>query len=84
MFPLLEMSSERSKFVKDILYIWNDLNEMNEHKTKRDLQIKSELYIRNMKKYNRIEDILSQLKKTSSTLLQAQVDFLGKHWLKKL
>ena len=58
MFPLLEMSSERSQFIKDILYIWNDLNEMNEHKTKRELQIKNELYIRNMTKYNRIEDIL--------------------------
>lgn len=57
MFPLLEMSSERSQFVKDVLYIWNDLNEMNEHKTKRELQIKSELYIRNMTKYNKIEEL---------------------------
>tara|TARA_A100001515_G_scaffold46946_1_gene36959 strand:+ start:1941 stop:2690 length:750 start_codon:yes stop_codon:yes gene_type:complete len=58
MFPLLEMSAERSQFVKDILYIWNDLNEMNEHKTKRELQIKSELYIRNMTRYNRIEELV--------------------------
>tara|TARA_R100001163_G_C5068122_1_gene207924 strand:+ start:1218 stop:1967 length:750 start_codon:yes stop_codon:yes gene_type:complete len=58
MFPLLEMSAERSQFVKDILYIWNDLNEMNEHKTKRELQIKSELYIRNMTRYNRIKELV--------------------------
>lgn len=56
MFPLLEMSAEHSKFIKEILYIWNDLNEMNEHKTKRDLQLKSERYVRNKAKYNRIED----------------------------
>jgi len=57
MFPLLEISSTKSKFVKDILYIWNDLNELNEHKTKRGLQIKSEKEIRDMIKYNKIEKL---------------------------
>lgn len=56
MFPLLEMSSERSQFIKDVLYIWNDLNEMNEHKTKRELQLKSEQYIRNKIKYTKLEE----------------------------
>lgn len=57
MFPLLEMSRERAHFVKDILYIWNDLNELNEHKDKRELQINCEKHIRSMKKYDRLEEL---------------------------
>jgi glycosyltransferase involved in cell wall biosynthesis len=56
MFPLLEMSSHKAKYVNEILYIWNDLNDLNEHKTKRELQIKSERHIRNMIKYKLIEE----------------------------
>ena len=48
MFPLLEMSRERAHFVKDVLYIWNDLNELNEHKDKRELQVECERHIRSM------------------------------------
>jgi len=57
MFPLLEMSRERAHFVEDILYIWNDLNELNEHKDKRELQIKCEQHIRSLKKYDRLEEL---------------------------
>ena len=57
MFPLLEMSREKAHFVKDILYIWNDLNELNEHKDKRELQLKCEQHIRSLKKYDRLEKL---------------------------
>ena len=57
MFPLLEMSGNKAHFVKDILYIWNDLNELNEHKDKRELQLQYEQYIRSLSKYNRLENL---------------------------
>jgi len=57
MFPLLEMSGPRAHFIKDILYIWNDLNDLNEHKSKRELQLKSEQSIRSMKKYDRLREL---------------------------
>ena len=56
MFPLLELCGNRSKYIKDILYIWNDLNEMNEHKTKRIQQLECELKIRSMKKYSPLKE----------------------------
>jgi glycosyltransferase involved in cell wall biosynthesis len=57
MFPLLEMSRERAHFVNDVLYIWNDLNELNEHKDKRQLQISCEQLIRSLEKYKRLEKL---------------------------
>ena len=57
MFPLLEMSGHKAHFIKDILYIWNDLNDLNEHKSKRELQLISEQQIRSMKKYDRLGNL---------------------------
>ena len=57
MFPLLEMSGERAHFIKDVLYIWNDLNELNEHKDKRQLQISCEQRIRSLEKYKKLEEL---------------------------
>jgi glycosyltransferase involved in cell wall biosynthesis len=57
MFLLLEMSGDRASFIGDILYVWNDLNEMNEHKTKRNLQLQSEMKIRSMKKYAKLDEL---------------------------
>ncbi len=54
MFPLLEMSGYHAKYVKEILYIWNDLNELNEHKTKRKSQLELEKTIREAKRYDKI------------------------------
>ena len=42
MFPLLEMCGPKAKFVDKILYIWNDCSDLNEHKSKRELQLKCE------------------------------------------
>lgn len=57
MFPLLELSGHKSKFIEDLLYIWNDLNELNEHKTKRIDQLQCELKIRSMKKYKPLKEL---------------------------
>jgi glycosyltransferase involved in cell wall biosynthesis len=54
MFPLLELSGHNARFVSEILYVWNDLNTLNEHKVKRDSQLQSEKAIRRSKKYNKL------------------------------
>jgi len=32
MFPLLELAGNKSTYIDKILYVWNDLNDLNEHK----------------------------------------------------
>ncbi len=54
MFPLLEMCGPRAKFIDKILYIWNDCSDLNEHKSKRELQLRCEREIRQAKKYDRL------------------------------
>jgi len=53
MFPMLEMSRERSLYIHDLLYIWNDLNELNDHKKDNKLQVETEMFIRGLNKYDR-------------------------------
>ena len=54
MFPLLEMCGHKAGFINDVLYIWNDMSELNEHKNKRNLQIACEKNIRNKVKYTKL------------------------------
>ena len=54
MFPMLEMSSERSVYIDKILYVWNDLNDLNEHKQDNRKQVGIEMILRNREKYDRI------------------------------
>jgi glycosyltransferase involved in cell wall biosynthesis len=55
MFPMLEMAYDKSRYIDKVLYIWNDLNELNDHKKDNRLQIKTEIQLRNLPKYNRIQ-----------------------------
>lgn len=54
MFPMLEMADDRWKCVKEIIYCYNLLNPINDHKKDRDKQIFLDLQIRNKKKYVRL------------------------------
>ena len=54
MFPMLEMSAEHSYYVNKVLYVWNDLNVLNDHKKDNRLQIKVEKQIRTQDKYERL------------------------------
>jgi len=54
MFPMLEMSGDHSYYLQEILYIWNDLNELNDHKKDNRLQMTVEHQIRTREKYDRI------------------------------
>lgn len=51
MFPMLEMAGNKSKYINDILYIYNVDNPINDHKVDNSLQIKLEREIRNRSRY---------------------------------
>ena len=52
MFPMLEMSGNKSKFIKEILYVYNIDNPLNDHKTNHSLQLYCENLIRKKNKYD--------------------------------
>tara|TARA_R110000851_G_scaffold236991_6_gene389756 strand:- start:5470 stop:7110 length:1641 start_codon:yes stop_codon:yes gene_type:complete len=56
MLPLLELSSERSVYLDDILYTYNRSNPLNVDKIKTKEQHNTMLTIRKKKKYNRLPD----------------------------
>lgn len=55
MFPMLEMSGHKSKYLKDILYVYNLENPINDHKVNQKLQQKLDKQLRSAKKYKLIE-----------------------------
>lgn len=54
MFPMLEMSLQKSHFIDNILYVYNLSNPINDHKVDNGLQIKTEQKIRQKNKYERL------------------------------
>ena len=54
MLPLLEMASERSKYIPEVLYIYNKENPLNVDKIKAQKQSELAQTIRNKKPYTRI------------------------------
>jgi len=56
MFPMLEMSGYRSKFIQNILYMYNRDNPLNEDKVNHPKLYRSETRIRNKTKYERITE----------------------------
>ncbi len=55
MIPMIEMASERHKFVKDILYIYNDATPLNDHKVNKQLQSYLSTVLRARKAYQRLD-----------------------------
>lgn len=55
MFPMLEMSGAHSRFISDILYIYNLENPINDHKVNGGLQQRLDKELRNKPKYTRVE-----------------------------
>ena len=51
MFPMLEMAGERSKYIDDILYIYNIANPINDHKVNHEKQLYYESLIRSKNPY---------------------------------
>jgi glycosyltransferase involved in cell wall biosynthesis len=54
MFPMLEMSGHRAKFISEVLYIYNAANPINDCKVDRPLQRSLETIIRRQKRYDRL------------------------------
>jgi len=54
MFPMLEMSGHRAKFINEVLYIYNEANPLNDYKVDRQLQQRVETVIRTQKRYSRL------------------------------
>jgi hypothetical protein len=59
MFPMLEMSGSRAKFISEVLYIYNAANPINDCKVDRQLQRSLETAIRIQKRYDRLKSIPS-------------------------
>jgi glycosyltransferase involved in cell wall biosynthesis len=54
MFPMLEMSGPRAKFIREVLYIYNAENPLNDFKVNRALQRHLERVIRRQQRYDRL------------------------------
>ena len=54
MFPMLEMSGNKSEYIDKILYVYNLGNPLNDHKVDNTYQRKLEIEIRNKTKYKNI------------------------------
>jgi len=58
MYPMIEMARERSEFIDDILYVYNFSNPLNVHKARRELQLKTSHYLKEMKQpYSKIDEL---------------------------
>lgn len=62
MFPMLEMSGDRAKFISDYLYVYNMDNPINDHKVDRKLQSQLDRYVRGLPKYSRLNGTQTQEK----------------------
>jgi glycosyltransferase involved in cell wall biosynthesis len=51
MLPMLEMASDRSQYIEEVLYVYNVANPLNDHKVNNSYQIALEREIRAKKKY---------------------------------
>jgi glycosyltransferase involved in cell wall biosynthesis len=56
-FPMLEMCAEKALYVKDIFYIYNRQNPLNEDKVDHKKQLGEEAYVRSKNKYIRIDSL---------------------------
>lgn len=58
MFPMIEMSGGRFKFIPEVLYVYNCSNPINDHKVNRQRQYSLERFIMEKPKYEPIDDII--------------------------
>ena len=54
MLPLLEMSAERSRYIEDIMYVYNKTNPLNVDKIKAKQQFDTAQEIRKKERYKRL------------------------------
>ena len=57
MLPMLEMAGDKSRFIDEILYIYNVANPTRDGATKVARQVEVANYIRSKERYQRIESV---------------------------
>ena len=57
MLPMLEMAGDKSRFIDEILYIYNVANPTRDGATKVARQVEVANYIRSQERYQRIESV---------------------------
>jgi glycosyltransferase involved in cell wall biosynthesis len=57
--PMYEMIGDRFDFTQDVLYIYNDLNPINDGRVNRELQLRLDHFIRSKPPYQRLQNSLS-------------------------
>ena len=57
MFPMLEMSGNHAHFIKEVLYLYNRSNPLNDHKVDLKLQNACALYARKLPPYKRLKEL---------------------------
>jgi len=56
MYPLAEMASERHAFIKQVLYIYNMSNPINDNRVNAQLQNELDAWIRKKTPYSRLSE----------------------------
>jgi len=54
MFPMIEMAGERHRFIPEVMYIYNDANNISDHRISRQLQAHLAQVMRDRKPYQRL------------------------------
>jgi len=57
MYPLIEMSGGRFKYIHDILYVYNMVSPLNDHKVNQKLQVYVERAIKSRPRYQPLRDV---------------------------
>jgi glycosyltransferase involved in cell wall biosynthesis len=70
MFPMLEMSGHRAKFISEVLYIYNAANPISDCKVDRQLQRSLETAVRRQKRYARLNEPVASFRTRQSALLE--------------
>ncbi len=65
LYPMIEMAGKRHKCIDKVLYCYNDLNPINDHKVNHALQRKMSAYIMSKPKYKPLLDIELSWKKVN-------------------
>lgn len=55
MMPMLEMSGKHTRFITDVMYLYNRSNPLNEHKVNLGLQSECATHVRSLPKYKRLK-----------------------------
>ena len=66
MFPMIEMAGERHQFIPDIMYVYNEENNISDHYVSRQLQAHLAQIIRQKNRYKRLAEKPHKTIKTSA------------------